>query len=44
MAQFLSNFKKSNFDQNQLKISKQHKDVYMYKINYKNGEISPSHF
>ena len=24
------NRKKSNFDQNQLKVEKQHKDVYMY--------------
>ena len=33
LARFLSNLKihkKSNFDQNQLKSSKQHKDMYMY--------------
>ena len=26
----LKNCKKSNFDQNQLKLSRQHKDMYMY--------------
>ena len=36
--------KKSNFDQNQLKVSKQHKNMYMHQKNYKNGEFSPSHF
>ena len=35
--------KKSNFDQNQLKLSTQHKDMYMHQKNYKNGEFSPSH-
>ena len=37
LARFLSNFKnslkickKSNFDRNQLKVSKQHKYMYMY--------------
>ena len=33
LARFLSNFKirkKSNFDRNELKLSKQHKDMYMY--------------
>ena len=28
--EFLSNFKNSNFDQNQLKVSTQHKYMYMY--------------
>ena len=36
--------KKSKFDQNQLKISTQHKNMYMHQKNYKNGEFSPSHF
>ena len=37
--------KKSNFDQNQLKVSMQHKNMYMLqKKKYKNGEFSPSHF
>ena len=36
--------KKSNFDQNQLKLSTQHKNMYMYQKNYKNEEFSPSHF
>ena len=36
--------KKSNFDGNQLKLSMQHKNMYMYQKNYKNGELSPSHF
>ena len=36
--------KKSNFDWNKLKISKQHKNMYMYQKKYKNGEFSPSHF
>ena len=33
LAQFLSNLKnflKSNFDRNQLKLSTQHKNMYMY--------------
>ena len=33
LARFWSNFKirkKSNFDQNQLKVENQHKDMYMY--------------
>ena len=37
-------FKKSNFDWNQLKVSTQHKDMYMHLKNYKNEEFSPSHF
>ena len=36
--------KKSNFDQNHLKLSIQHKNMYMHKKNYKNGEFSPCHF
>ena len=28
--------KKSNFDRNQLKLQKQHKNMYMYQKNYKN--------
>ena len=40
----LKNFFKSNFDQNQLKLSTQHKYMYMYQKNYKNGEFSRSHF
>ena len=34
----------SNFDRNQLKVSTQHKFMYMHQKNYKNGEFSPSHF
>ena len=48
LTRFLSNFnilkKKSNFDRNQLKVSMQHKDMYVHHKNYKNGEFSPSHF
>ena len=48
LAQFWSNFKnsqkKSNFDWNQFKLDTQHKDMYMYHKNYKNGKFSPSHF
>ena len=36
--------KKSNFDQNQLKVSMQHKNMYMLQKKYKNGEFSYSHF
>ena len=36
--------KKSNFDQNQLKLSTQDKYMYMNQKNYKNQEFSPSHF
>ena len=36
--------KKSNFDRNQLKVSTQHKDMYMHQKNYKSGGFSPSHF
>ena len=36
--------KKSNFDRNQLKLSTQHKHMYMYQKNYKNGKFSPFHF
>ena len=36
--------KKSNFDWNQLKFSAQHKYMYTYQKNYKNGEFFPSHF
>ena len=47
LTQFLSNFKihkKSNFDRNQLKLSTQHKFMYMYQKKYKNREFSPSQF
>ena len=36
--------KKSNFDQNQLELSTQHENMYMYQKKYKNEEFSPSHF
>ena len=36
--------KKSNFDRNQLKLSTQHKYMYMYQKKYKNGKFSPFHF
>ena len=39
--------KKSNFDGNQLKLSMQKKNMYMYQKNYKSGEnreFSPNHF
>ena len=36
--------KKSNFDRNQLKLSTQHKNMYMYQKNYKNGESSSFQF
>ena len=36
--------KKSNFDRNQLKLSTQHKYMYMYQKKYKNLEFSPFHF
>ena len=32
--------KKSNFDWNKLKLSTQHKYMYMHQKNYKNGEFS----
>ena len=36
--------KKSNFDRNQLKLETQHKYMYMYQENYKNGEFSTFRF
>ena len=36
--------KKSKFDWNELKLATQHKNMYMYEENYKNGEFSPFHF
>ena len=33
--------KRSKFDRNQLKLSTQHKNMYMYRKNYKNYEFSP---
>ena len=36
--------KKSNFDQNQLKIEKQHKDMYMYQEKLLKMEFSRCHF
>ena len=42
--QILKFVKKSNFNQNQFKLSTQHKYMYNYQKNYKNGEFSLSHF
>ena len=36
--------KKSKFDWNELKLSTQHKNMYMYQEKYKNGGFSPFHF
>ena len=36
--------KKSNFDRNQLKLSTQLKNMYMYQKKYKNEEFSTFHF
>ena len=36
--------KKSNFDRNGLKLETQHKYMYMYQENYKNGEFSTFRF
>ena len=36
--------KKLKFNRNQLKISTQHDNMYIYQKKYKNGEFSHSHF
>ena len=47
LTQFWSKFKifkKSKFDCNELKVSTQHKYMYMHQKNYKNGKFSPIDF
>ena len=42
LTRFWSNFKKSNTDQNQLKLLHSIRTCICIRKNYKNGEISPS--